>query len=139
MFALLQTNHGPCSTPQNLLLRDAMLLVHPPAVSTVLAMLSSSNLSLAFPAKARTVAPDAEDSCCFPLECSLLPLQKSLEASKSSLGHFHTRGYCTHRVRQSLPDESGMSLATIKVWGETHISQLVLAPTRARAGQGNAD
>lgn len=96
------------------------------------------NLSLAFPAKTRAVAQDAEH-CCFPWERSLLPLQKSLEASKSILGHFHTRGCCTHSGRQSLPDESGTSLATVKVWGETHISQLVLAPMRARARQGKAD
>lgn len=79
---------------------------------------------------------DAEDCCCFPLERSLLPLQKSLETLKSSQGHFHTRGYCIHRMRQLLLDESGMSLATVKVWGEIHMSQLVLAPTRP--GQGKA-
>lgn len=103
------------------------------ALSTPLQCFPPPNLSLALPAKARAV--NAEHCCCFPLQCSLLPLQKSLEALKSSQGHFHTRGYCPHRVRQPL-DESGTSLAMVKVWGQMHISQLALAPTRARARQG---
>lgn len=133
-FALLQTN--PHSTPQiwcwgmqccwsTLLLWAHSSQCFPPP-----------NISLAVPAKALAVVLDAEDCCCFPLERSLLPLQKSLETLKSSQGHFHTRGYCIHRMRQLLLDESGMSLATVKVWGEIHMSQLVLAPTRP--GQGKA-
>lgn len=55
MFASLQTNHGPHNTPQNLMLRDAVLLIHPPAVSTLLAMLSSSKPFPGFP---------CQDTCC---------------------------------------------------------------------------
>lgn len=104
-----------------------------PAVSTLLAILSSSKPFPISPCQGTCCVLDAEDCCCFPLECLLLPLQKSLEALKCSQGHFHTRGYRTHRVRQPLADESGTSLATVEVWGEMHFSQLVLAPMRARA------
>lgn len=92
--------------------------------------LVSPSLPLCFPAKACALVLDVEDCCCFPLQCSLLPLQNGLEASKSCLGPSLTQGYCTRRRDNPLWLSLAQMRAKIKVRGEAHISQIVLTPTR---------